>query len=47
VGKYRITLGYGILALIKKERPKNRLEELEDRVYYLETLMANYMDKAA
>lgn len=47
VGKYRITLGYGILALVKRERPKNRMEELEDRVYYLETLMANYMDKAA
>jgi hypothetical protein len=47
VGKYRITLGYGVLALVKKERPKNRLDELEDRIYYLETLMARYMDKAA
>ena len=47
VGKYRITLGYGLLAVAKKERPKSRLEELEDRVYYLESLMAHYMDKAA
>lgn len=47
VGKYRITLGYGLLAVAKKERPKSRLEELEDRVYYLESLMINYMDKAA
>ena len=47
VGKYRITLGYGVLALVKRERPKSRLEELEDRVYYLETLMARYMDKSA
>jgi len=47
VGKYRITLGYGLLAVTKKEKPKSRLEELEDRVYYLESLMINYMDKAA
>lgn len=47
VGKYRITLGYGILAVAKKEKPKSRLEELEDRVYYLESLMINYMDKVA
>jgi len=36
VGKYRITLGYGHLAVTKKENPANRLDALENRIAYLE-----------
>lgn len=39
VGKYRITLGYGLLAVTKKENSNSRLDELEIRVRSLEIIL--------
>lgn len=36
VGKYRITFGYGHLAVAKKEKPLNRLDALEKRIAHME-----------